>query len=167
MIKWQSDEKTRLLICFVQWRCALCWTFAIAQEMPLNIFHFLRFSMSIFQFDVDDATLWCYIWQKKNQLDKVSIWWKLWRMGLLICVVQRGCALCWTFAIAQEMPFNLSTYPESEQKYEMRRKHMFLRNGCPWGILLVFLNLPLNLFYLHFSNGIPLQISLFILHHYL
>ena len=50
-------------------------------------------------------------------------------MGWLICAVQRRCALCWTFAIAQEMPFNLSTYPETEQEYEMRRKHMSWRNG--------------------------------------
>ena len=59
-------------------------------------------------------------------------------MGWLICAVQRRCALCWTFAIAQEMPFNLSTYPETEQEYEMRRKHMSWRNGYSWEILLVF-----------------------------
>ena len=68
----------------------------------------------------------------------MTIWRKLWKMGWLICAVQRRCALCWTFAIAQEMPFNLSTYPETEQEYEMRRKHMSWRNGYSWEILLVF-----------------------------
>ena len=48
----------------------------------------------------------------------MTIWRKLWKMGWLICAVQRRCALCWTFAIAQEMPFNLSTYPETEQEYK-------------------------------------------------
>ena len=78
----------------------------------------------------------------------MTIWRKLWKMGWLICAVQRRCALCWTFAIAQEMPFNLSTYPETEQEYEMRRKHLSWRNGYSWEILLVFLNLLLNLFHL-------------------